>query len=160
MKTKTVPFNKDYEVSTTGVVTSLKGGKRHILKPALNKATGYKSVSLSTKGKAKTIDIHRLVALTHIKNPNPKKYNVVNHLDGNKLNNSVSNLEWTDHATNAKHGAALPKNKLAREQRSKARSVRRIVRKESYDVVSALKIIHNKVSAETFSIVFGELTHG
>ena len=45
--------------------------------------------------------IHRLVAITFIKNPN--NYNQVNHIDGNKSNNHVSNLEWVNNSMNQKH---------------------------------------------------------
>jgi len=53
---------------------------------------GYYYVHLSIYGKSKTMRIHRLVAETYI--PNPMNYPVINHKDGNKLNNNVSNLEW------------------------------------------------------------------
>lgn len=46
-----------------------------------------------------TNTIHRLVALTYI--PNPHNYPCVRHLDNNKLNNHVSNLEWCTYKTNA-----------------------------------------------------------
>ena len=45
--------------------------------------------------------IHRLVARAFI--PNPNDYNEINHKDGNKENNHVSNLEWTDHRANLNH---------------------------------------------------------
>jgi hypothetical protein len=47
---------------------------------------------LSKCGKAKTKAIHRLVAETFIDNPN--RYNYINHIDCNKTNNNVENLEW------------------------------------------------------------------
>lgn len=50
------------------------------------------------KMKKKSYSVHRLVALTYIKNPN--KYPVVNHIDENKLNNKVENLEWVTQKEN------------------------------------------------------------
>lgn len=53
---------------------------------------GYHNVNLSLNGKSKTCRVHRLVAKTFI--PNPNNYPVINHIDGNKDNNSSNNLEW------------------------------------------------------------------
>lgn len=49
------------------------------------------------------VSLHKLVALTWVKNPDPEKYNVVNHIDGNPLNNYYKNLEWTDTSGNNYH---------------------------------------------------------
>jgi len=53
------------------------------------------------KGKPKSICIHRIVALTF--KPNLKNLPEVNHIDGDKLNNSVENLEWCTRTENIKH---------------------------------------------------------
>lgn len=53
---------------------------------------GYLQVSLNSNGKRKNFYVHRLVAISFI--PNPNKLPEVNHIDGNKSNNSVNNLEW------------------------------------------------------------------
>lgn len=53
---------------------------------------GYPIISLSKNGKLKTKTIHRLVAETFI--PNPNNYKVINHIDCDKTNNNVNNLEW------------------------------------------------------------------
>ena len=45
--------------------------------------------------------VHRLVATLFI--PNRKKLEIVNHIDGDKLNNDISNLEWTTRTGNAQH---------------------------------------------------------
>lgn len=60
---------------------------------------GYLNVGLTgTDGKRKHINVHRLVALTHV--DNPENHPVVHHVDNNKFNNSVSNLQWCSHAEN------------------------------------------------------------
>lgn len=70
------------------------------LSPGLN-SKGYLTVSIYCQGKLKGYTIHRLVALTFIPNPDNKPQ--VNHKDGNKLNNHVSNLEWATNDENNKH---------------------------------------------------------
>jgi len=63
---------------------------------------GYYRIKLynNTK-KTKTISTHRLVALTYLNNPN--NYLEINHIDGNKTNNNVTNLEWCSKEQNVKH---------------------------------------------------------
>jgi hypothetical protein len=53
---------------------------------------------------AKTMIIHRAVALAYI--PNPNNYDNVNHIDENKTNNHVSNLEWMSNADNVAYSQA------------------------------------------------------
>lgn len=79
------------------------------LTPITNTAgPGYKMVRLSnTRGLRVWAKIHRLVANAFI--PNPSKLPVVNHLDGNSMNNDVSNLEWTTNSGNLKHSYLLGK---------------------------------------------------
>lgn len=74
--------------------------KGRILKPVKN-SHGYFCVSIYTNGKHKAVNIHRLVALTFI--PNPEIKPQINHIDGNKENNVVSNLEWVTARENLLH---------------------------------------------------------
>lgn len=62
---------------------------------------GYHEVLLSENGKTKNYLVHRLIAKTFIKNPDNKPF--VNHKDGNKLNNSIENLEWCTRSENTTH---------------------------------------------------------
>lgn len=70
------------------------------LKPWLGNR-GYLIINLRKNGKRKMFTVHRLVALTHI--PNPKNKLEINHKDGNRLNNSVDNLEWCTRKENSDH---------------------------------------------------------
>ncbi|MCM3479256.1 NUMOD4 domain-containing protein [Caldibacillus thermoamylovorans] len=94
----------DYEVSNLGRVRSYKLGKNGgILKPrkTSEKKPYYFLYLLNDKGKYQLVRVHRLVAFAFI--PKPIGCNIVNHLNGNKLDNVVTNLEWTDHAGNNRH---------------------------------------------------------
>ncbi len=74
------------------------GGK---MKHFINKY-GYVEFNLRNRtNQRKHIQAHRIVASLFIDNPENKKY--VNHIDGNKLNNNISNLEWCTASENEKH---------------------------------------------------------
>lgn len=71
-----------------------------VLKPKLDRY-GYKVITVSYCGQRKTVLVHRLVASAFIKNPENKE--TVNHKDGIKTNNNVSNLEWATYKENQVH---------------------------------------------------------
>lgn len=73
---------------------------KNILKGSVGE-NGYKYYRLSKDNKKKMFYAHRLVAEYFL--PNPDNLPVVNHKDGNKLNNHVSNLEWVSYSENSYH---------------------------------------------------------
>ena len=94
-------FDGDYMVSNLGNVESLKYGKERLLKPRTSRK-GYLSVALH-KGKIREEwKVHRLVATYFV--PNPNNYTDINHIDENKQNNCVDNLEWCDKTYNNNYG--------------------------------------------------------
>lgn len=111
-----------YQVSNLGRVKSLVGYNGHvyikrekILKNSLkDSGSGYKryGVTLSVKGKIKHCMVHKLVAKAFI--PNPNNYEVINHKDGNSLNNHIDNLEWCTVSYNLQHAynTKLKKSKI------------------------------------------------
>lgn len=95
-----------YQVSNIGRIKSFhkyKDGK--ILKPALDKHTGYYQIILCVDKKQTNCKVHRLVAKTFIKNPENKNY--INHIDENKKNNSFNNLEWVTQKENMNSGTVV-----------------------------------------------------
>lgn len=74
------------------------------LEPVLDKGIGYYLVTLCYEGKQKNKFIHRLLAESFIENPECKP--VVNHKDGVKTNNSISNLEWCTVKENSQHAVS------------------------------------------------------
>lgn len=89
-------YEGKYEVSNLGNVRNAKTNS--ILCKSIDR---YCGVKLSKNNIKKFKSIHRLVAESFI--PNPNNLPQVNHIDGNKLNNCVNNLEWCTRSENMKH---------------------------------------------------------
>ena len=98
-------YEGKYQVSNLGRVKSLKrwsGTKfyyrKYILNNYINKNNGYVYVCLTKNNKSKNARLHKLVAEHFLDNPN--NYTQINHIDGNKSNNCVDNLEWCNGSYN------------------------------------------------------------
>ena len=101
---KAVPGTKGYiEVSTEGNVRSHLRGHPQPLKTQADHR-GYQRLRVNIEGTKLTYKLHREVAKAFI--PNPNNLPQVNHKDGNKNNNCVSNLEWVSNIENAHHAIA------------------------------------------------------
>ncbi len=93
---KDIKGYKGYQISNYGRVWSEKSQKYLSLIP---NNIGYLQVKMiANNGKRKNELVHRLVALAFIDNPDKKPE--VNHIDRNKTNNTVENLEWVTHGEN------------------------------------------------------------
>jgi hypothetical protein len=88
-------------ISSDGVVTSRLGRVLAVQKSNV----GYFRVELWDNGRGKKHSIHRLLAEAFIPNPDNKPH--VNHIDGDKANNALSNLEWVTQSENQKHAYKL-----------------------------------------------------
>jgi hypothetical protein len=97
-----------YSISTLGRIKTNKTGRIRSIK-CPSKLYTYVNLYVS-KNKMKSFRVHRLVAKAFI--PNPNKYEYVNHIDGIKKNNEVSNLEWCTASYNTLHAfkSGLMKN--------------------------------------------------
>lgn len=102
-----------YEISDLGRVKSLRRKKNN--KPLIfsncKNSNGYNAVNLRKDNKIKRFTIHRLVALNFLENNENKPD--VNHIDGNKNNNELNNLEWCTKSENQQHRRnVLKKNNI------------------------------------------------
>lgn len=113
-----VGYEGIYEVSSFGQIRSLdksvncKGGKKviklgKILLPKIS--FGYHRMGLSHSMDVKYFYLHRLIAMAFIPNPHNKPF--VNHIDSNRMNNNIDNLEWCTHAENINHAIYVSENK-------------------------------------------------
>jgi hypothetical protein len=94
-------FDGDYQISNHGRVKSFKNGCKIIGVNNKTNGAGYKDIQLCKYGKVTHHRVHRLVATHFCK----RQYgnDIVNHIDGDKLNNYYSNLEWTTSSKNSIH---------------------------------------------------------
>lgn len=96
---------EDYSITQEGEVFSYKWGKKRKLKTRLNRG-GYAYVNLTPRGgRYKSRLVHRLVAQAYLANYTESLQ--VNHIDGNKVNNNVANLEMVTAAENSNHAWRL-----------------------------------------------------
>ena len=130
---------ENYEVSNLGKIRNIKSGR--ILKPQPDK-DGYLRLGLYENNKKKKLFLHRIIATTFIDNPEGKP--CVNHIDENKLNNDLSNLEWCTIRENNIHGTRI----------------KRIAEKRSIEVIqldlndNILNVFKSMVQAEQETGVF------
>lgn len=138
-----------YQVSNHGRVRSLMKREAHIRKePRIKKhgtlKNGYKLVILWKKFKLKNFLVSRLVALHFI--PNPLGLREVNHIDCDKSNNAVSNLEWVSSKENKIHAI---KHGLS------AKGSRMGTSKLDEDDVLAIRTLFTQTPQETTAALFG-----
>lgn len=88
-----------YQISSFGNARSLRFNRIKVLKPGHSQ--NYFTYEFSVNHISEVKTAHRLVAEAFI--PNPNNYSCINHIDGNKQNNHVENLEWCTASENVKH---------------------------------------------------------
>lgn len=111
-----VGYEEFYEVSNMGRLRTLPrkcwngkvfwAQKPMILRQYVSKSSGYAWVTLNPGKRPKNHFVHRVVLSAFTPNPCPEALRVINHMDGNKRNNHLINLEWTTYRDNARHAVA------------------------------------------------------
>ncbi len=142
-------FEGRYIIYSDGTIWSVISNK--FLKPSFYH-TGYTRVCIGSD--KKTYRIHRLVAEAFI--PNPNNLPEVNHINKNKSDNRIENLEWVTHRGNIEHsyGTKYPGTYLHRNKKfiAQLNHNKKIIylgsyetQKEAYDVVINYRTIHNLI---------------
>ncbi len=94
MKWKILKENENYSINEKGEIKN--NITRKILSPSINKDSGYYQIDLWKNNKSRKYTLHRLVASNFI--PNLENKPTVDHIDGNRLNNDISNLRWATYS--------------------------------------------------------------
>lgn len=131
-----------YEVNEIGQIRHIKRKKVLSLRVSPN---GYAYVNFNINGYRKNFAVHRIVAQAFL--PNPNNYSEVNHKDYNKLNNTVSNLEWVSSSQNKKHMFLKEENKKVRGKSVEQYSLKGEYMKTFSSISEAAKEIGCAVSA-------------
>lgn len=158
-----------YQVSNYGNVRSLdrvikeKTGKTQTLKGRVLKQRinpgGYYYIGLGKNGTKATFAIHQLVAQAFIPNPNNKR--IVNHIDGNKLNNSLANLEWSTYSENLEHAYKIGLRRAVRSNEVASKNYKRKLTEQQVREIKRLLAAGNltqKEIATKFSVARSTIT--
>jgi hypothetical protein len=141
---KLVNGYENYLISKSGLVYSIKAKK--LLKPTIDKK-GYCKVALYNEQGKLSISLHRLVALNYIENPDNKPQ--INHINGIKSDNKVTNLEWVTNKENTLHAI---KNGLRDEAHKKAVTDNQ---KQVVHLTSGIFYDSLKIACESLNINYG-----
>ncbi len=109
---RTIKDFPNYQVSSLGRIKNIKTNR--LLKPFKNKTSGYYYINVVNSRGRKCYRVHRLVAKHFINNE--LNLSDVNHIDENKANNSINNLEWVSHIDNIQHGTGIKRSKTSRSK--------------------------------------------
>ena len=156
-----------YQVSNLGNVKSLSrvSIQGHILPTKILKfgynLQGYKIVGLHRDGSSKTRTVHRLVAEAFI--PNSNNYPCINHIDENKQNNRVDNLEWCTYEYNNNYGTSTDRMRKSLTGRHLSECTKQKISKSSkgrkHTDKTKLKISHSNMGKHLYLKEYNMLRH-
>lgn len=143
---KTINGFENYEINAMGEIKNKTTNKYKKLTLATN---GYFALTLYKNNKGKTLNIHRLIATLFIENPN--NLPTVNHKDGNKTNNSLSNLEWASYGANNQHAYDNGLKKVTKKMMAHSSSLYKHSRKNNpygshRNPIQAINITTNEIT--------------
>ena len=152
-------YEQLYEISNTGKVRRkdsiltrsngrqlpVKGGEMQLR----DNGNGYLRVKLCKNNKSRRVLIHRLIAEHFI--PQPEGLTVINHIDGNKQNNNISNLEWTTQKENIRHARETGLVDVKKWKNSIAETGRRVIK--DLHIKNSRSVINTDTGEKFISIV-------
>lgn len=150
-----IQFIPDYEVSNFGQIRNIK--TKRFRKPQIR--NGYPAVYI----RGRNYNIHRLVAMYFVHNPNPDKYFIINHIDNNPKNAKFNNLEWCDQRMNIQHQILLGNHTCqtsikSKNARFKSGAPSKVTRK-SKSGIKGITVKHG-VKGTKYLVYFHSKTHG
>ena len=110
-----VGYDGYYMVSNLGRVASFHRAMHPVLLKSNPKAGSYCKVTIRKDGVVKTFQVHQLVAISFI--PNPHNYRSIDHIDGDKRNNNISNLRWCTDSQNQNNPITRIKQRTTLKQK-------------------------------------------
>ena len=140
------PIDVKYECNELGEIRNIKTGRKLSI---FEGKDGYYRVSLFTRGKSKSYTVHRLILSAFNPNPDPNKYTEINHIDGDKDNNALYNLEWCDRGYNQRHAY---KNGLKVVKKGSKNGRAKLTEKDVTRIKQLLKCLPQSEIAKIFGV--------